>query len=78
MVAGRISRWPARHTLVGLCFVASFICYIDRVNISVASIAMAAEFGWSETIKGLVLSAFFIGYMSTQVLGGWLERSATV
>ena len=31
---------------------------------------MAKEFGWSSTIQGLVLSSFFIGYMSTQVLGG--------
>ncbi|PKC64667.1 MFS general substrate transporter [Rhizophagus irregularis] len=31
---------------------------------------MAKEFGWSSTIQGLVLSSFFIGYISTQVLGG--------
>ncbi|CAB4409970.1 unnamed protein product [Rhizophagus irregularis] len=42
----------------------------DRSNIAVAIIYMAKEFGWSSTIQGLVLSSFFIGYMSTQVLGG--------
>ncbi|MCY3639770.1 MAG: MFS transporter, partial [Gammaproteobacteria bacterium] len=61
-----------RYTVVGLCFAAVFVCYIDRVNISVAAIAMQSEFGWSETTKGLVLSSFFVGYMLTQALAGWL------
>ena len=61
-----------RYTVVGMCFAAVFVCYIDRVNISVAAIAMQSEFGWSETTKGLVLSSFFVGYMLTQALAGWL------
>lgn len=55
-----------------LCFFSTFICYIDRVNISVAIIPMAEQFGWSDTQRGIVLSSFFIGYLVTQVLGGWL------
>ena len=42
--------FPRRFTLVGLCFCATFICYIDRVNISVAIIPMSAEFGWDRTV----------------------------
>ena len=61
-----------RYGVVGLCFAAVFVCYIDRVNISVAAIAMQSEFGWSETTKGLVLSSFFVGYMLTQAVAGWL------
>ena len=61
-----------RYGVVGMCFAAVFVCYIDRVNISVASIAMQAEFGWSETTKGLVLSSFFVGYMLTMAVAGWL------
>ncbi len=64
--------WPRRFTLVGLCFLSTFICYIDRVNISVAIIPMANEFGWDQTTRGIVLSSFFYGYLATQVLGGWL------
>lgn len=64
--------WPRRFTLVGLCFLSTFICYIDRVNMSVAIIPMAKEFGWDQTMKGIVLSSFFYGYLATQVLGGWL------
>lgn len=58
--------------MVLLCFFSTFICYIDRVNISVAIIPMAEQFGWTATQRGLVLSSFFIGYLVTQVLGGWL------
>ncbi|MCS6926455.1 MAG: ACS family MFS transporter [Candidatus Binatia bacterium] len=64
--------WPRRLILVVLCFVSTFICYIDRVNISVAIIPMAEEFGWDQTTRGVVLSSFFYGYLATQVLGGWL------
>lgn len=64
--------WPKRLTLLLLCFLAAFVCYIDRVNISVAAIAMQERFGWSETTKGLVLSSFFLGYLLFQVPGGWL------
>ncbi|MCY4342484.1 MAG: ACS family MFS transporter [Gammaproteobacteria bacterium] len=51
---------------------ALLIAYIDRVNISVAAIAMQESLGWSETEKGLVLSSFFIGYMAAQIVGGVL------
>jgi len=63
-----------RHGLVLLCFVAAFICYIDRVNISIAIIPMAEHFGWSQTQKGFVLSSFFIGYMLGQIPSGWLAN----
>lgn len=69
--AGRI---PRRYVLVFLCFVATFICYIDRVNISVAIIPMAESFGWSGTTKGLVLSSFFIGYLGAMIPAGWLAN----
>jgi MFS family permease len=64
--------WQRRYTLVGLGFAATFICYIDRVNISVAIIPMAADLGWNATTQGTVLSAFFVGYLLTQVVGGRL------
>jgi len=68
------ARWPARYTILTLCFLAAFICYIDRVNISVAVLAMQERFGWSETVKGFVLSSFFIGYMLFQVPSGYLAN----
>jgi len=64
--------WQRRYTLVGLGFAATFICYIDRVNISVAIIPMAQDLGWTATTQGTVLSSFFVGYLLTQIAGGWL------
>ena len=55
-----------------MCFLATTLCYIDRVNISVAVIPMAEEFGWDNTTKGVVLSSFFIGYLLMMTPGGWL------
>lgn len=63
-----------RHLLVLMCFAAAFVCYIDRVNISIAIIPMAEHFGWSATQKGFVLSSFFIGYMLGQIPAGWLSN----
>jgi len=58
--------------LAGLCFAATFICYIDRVNMSVAIIPMADELNWDPSRQGLVLSSFFVGYLLTQIVGGRL------
>ena len=73
MTQSSIFQWPKRFNVVGLCFCAVFICYIDRVNISVAAIAMQEQFGWTETRKGFVLSSFFIGYMLAMGVAGWLS-----
>jgi MFS transporter, ACS family, solute carrier family 17 (sodium-dependent inorganic phosphate cotransporter), other len=68
------SSLPKRYTLVALSFLAIFICYIDRVNISVAIIPMAEEYGWSGTTKGFVLSSFFIGYLLAMIPSGWMAN----
>ena len=44
----------------------------DRSNIAVAIVYMAKEFKWSSTTQGLILSSFFVGYLTTQVVGGVL------
>ena len=65
---------PARYSLVGLAAVAVFICYMDRVIIAVAIIPMASDFGWSAEEQGRVLASFFVGYLLTQLAGGWLSQ----
>jgi ACS family sodium-dependent inorganic phosphate cotransporter len=67
-------RWKRHHLLVATCCVTMFLAYIDRVNISVAALSMQKELGWSESDKGLVLSAFFLGYLLMQPAGGWLAH----
>ena len=51
---------------------AVYICMIDRIAISIAIISMAEENGWSPTIQGAVMSAFFAGYVILQVPAGYL------
>jgi len=63
---------PEIFKLVFMSFLAIFICYIDRVNISVAIIPMQQQFGWSEAQVGIVFSSFYFGYMFTMILGGYL------
>ena len=48
------------------------LCYSDRVNISVAIVHMADEYGWTMQERGGPMSAFFYGYICSQLPGGWL------
>ena len=52
---------------------AVYICMIDRIAISIAIIPMAEENGWSPTIQGAVMSAFFLGYVTLQIPSGYLS-----
>ena len=67
-------RWPVWYKVVLLCSAAVLISYIDRTNISVASIAMQAQFGWTQTAKGWVLSSFFVGYLAFMAASGALAN----
>ncbi|MBT3611007.1 MAG: hypothetical protein HN516_11725 [Gammaproteobacteria bacterium] len=62
--------WKSRYAVITLCFFATFVCYIDRVNISSAIIPMAEEFGWDLQTQGYVLSSFYIGDPLMQISGG--------
>ena len=64
---------PQRFKVIALTILAVFICYIDRVVISLAIIPMSEGTGWSETQRGFILSSFYIGYILTQILGGSLS-----
>lgn len=62
--------------LVFLLLVSSccLLNYILRIVLSIVidgPDGIAAEFGWSNKQKGVALGAFFYGYVSTQVPGGW-------
>src|SRR5579863_7432615 len=61
-----------RVIVVGLCFAATALCYIDRVSISIAIIPLAHQFNFDSAARGVILSAFFWGYLWPQMLGGWI------
>jgi ACS family sodium-dependent inorganic phosphate cotransporter len=65
-------RWPKRYTVVALFCLATVLCYVDRVSISVAIIPLARDLGYDTAQQGIILSAFFWGYLLTQLAGGWM------
>ncbi|GMH39925.1 hypothetical protein BSKO_07829 [Bryopsis sp. KO-2023] len=77
MVGERVvgDRWNAlpeqQRLLIGLS-VAFVISNMDKVNMSLAIIPMAREFGWGPSVAGLVQSSFFYGYLLSQIPGGIL------
>ncbi len=63
-----------RYQMISLMLGALLLCYIDRIIVSLAAIEMQKVFGWTDSQKGLVLSTFFLGYLVTQVAGGFLSN----
>ena len=60
--------WKTRYTVVLMCFAATFVCYIDRVNISVAIIPMAEELNWDLETQGAILSSLLCWLLAN---AGW-------
>lgn len=77
--ATEVSPWweqfPKRWLIVLLCFFSFLLCNMDRVNMSIAILPMAAEFNWNPATMGLIQSSFFWGYLLTQIVGGiWADK----
>jgi hypothetical protein len=56
---------PGRYKIVAATSLAFILRNMDKVNISVAIIPMAQDFGWSPTTAGFVQSFFFYGRLFT-------------
>ncbi|MCW1411252.1 MFS transporter [Rhizobium sp. 1AS11] len=66
-----IQRW----TRVGLVvFISYLIAFAERSNIGVAAPLIAEDLALDIKIVGTLLSAFFWGYVLTQVPGGWIAQ----
>lgn len=85
----RVPLWGScRLVLVILSYIGMIHIMVLRYNISMAIVCMTAsnttsedgllsynqaEFTWSKVTQGNILSAFFYGYISTQIPGGWFS-----
>jgi ACS family sodium-dependent inorganic phosphate cotransporter len=47
------------EALVAAAAISSMLCNMDRVNMSIAVLPMAQQYGWSTQTVGLVQSSFF-------------------
>jgi len=56
-----------RHVIIACCFLATFTAYVERVGFSIAFTSFARQAGFSEQVKGGVMSAFYCGYGVSQV-----------
>ena len=63
-----------RHVVVAFTVAALTLAFTDRVNLAVAAVAMRSQLHWSQSVKGLVLAAFFVGYLVFQVASGALAQ----
>eukprot|EP00026_Physarum_polycephalum_P005393 Phypoly_transcript_05427.p1 GENE.Phypoly_transcript_05427~~Phypoly_transcript_05427.p1 ORF type:complete len:470 (+),score=45.01 Phypoly_transcript_05427:477-1886(+) len=73
---GVYPKWyiPRRYNVVALSFIAITLAYMMRSNLSIAILVMSEDFDWPLSFKGMFLSAFFWGYITTQLIGGMAAR----
>lgn len=63
----------ARWTRVGLMLMITYlVAYIDRTNMSIAAPAMSKELGLEASQMGVLLSAFFWGYVVSLAFAGFV------
>ena len=63
-------RGRMRWAIVGMCFLGVAINYLDRANLSIAMPEITKDFGFSHTVEGLILGAFFWTYALFQLPAG--------
>lgn len=69
---------PQRWRIAGLLGGGTFVCYLDRVNLSIAATPLAHSLGLSDAQLGVVLSAFLWSYAAAQVpVGILVDRYGT-
>ena len=68
---------PSTLPVLGLCCVVASLCALDRVVMSMAILPMGAEFGYGDGDKGLIASAFSLGYCAGLLPAGALATATS-
>ena len=53
-------------------FIGVLLVYAARTAMPISAVAMASDLGGNKQISGMVLSAFFCGYVITNIAGGYM------
>jgi sugar phosphate permease len=64
---GRRARTRIAVRLLPFVFLMYVICYVDRANVSFANLRMSADLGFSDSVYGLGVGMFFIGYVLFEI-----------
>jgi len=66
--------WSKRGLMVVMASAACGVGFLDRSAAGLLVVPMSEELGWTLDERGHVLSAFFSGYICTQIFGGLLAQ----
>ena len=66
--------WSKQERLPWICrlFALTAVLFAARVAMPVCATAMAQDFGWNKVDLGVAMGTFFWGYVTTQVIGGYM------
>jgi len=67
-----VRRDRSRYVIIALLFLGWILGGIDRTVMNFAAVAISKDLGFNATQLGLMISAFFAGYMLMQIPGGML------
>ncbi len=59
--------------LIASMFLGYTMIYIDKLSISISLVPMSKDLGITPSQKGMIMSAFFLGYAIMQVPMGFLN-----
>ncbi|RFB88706.1 MFS transporter [Rhizobium leguminosarum bv. trifolii] len=67
-----LAKIKRRHVIIGMLFLCWVVGFIDKTAINIAIIPISEEFGLKSDHQGMIISAFFLAYSMTQLIGGYL------
>ncbi|WP_246289253.1 MFS transporter [Rhizobium indigoferae] len=67
-----LSQIKRRHIIVAMLFICWVVGFLDKTAINIAIIPIVDEFHLTSEQSGMIISAFFLAYSLTQLIGGYL------